>query len=120
MAAAALFIGFGAPARAREPQALDLLNEVLGLYSELQATGQIESFEPVLLDPHGGDLNGFLLLRGSQEQLDALRAREDFQRTVARAGLVLDGFGVVGAHLGEGLQGRLSLYEEQVNEQLSA
>ncbi len=120
MAAAALFIGFGQPARAREPQALDLLNEVLGLYSELAETGQIESFEPALLDPHGGDLNGFLLVRGSREQIDALRAREDFQRTVARAGLVLEGFGVVQAHIGEGLDARLSIYEQQVNEQLSA
>ena len=120
MAAAALFIGFGQPARAREPQALDLLNEVLALYSELAETGQIESFEPVLLDPHGGDLNGFLLIRGSREQIIALRAREDFQRTVARAGLVLEGFGVVDAHIGEGLDARLSIYEQQVNEQLSA
>ncbi len=120
MAAAALFIGFGQPARAREPQALDLLNELLGLYSELAETGQIESFEPALLDPHGGDLNGFLLVRGSREQIDALRAREDFQRTVARAGLVLEGFGVVQAHIGEGLDARLSIYEQQVNEQLSA
>jgi hypothetical protein len=120
MAAAALFIGFGQPARAREPQALDLLNEVLGLYSELAETGEIESFEPVLLDPHGGDLNGFLLIRGSREQIEALKAREDFQRTAARAGLVLDGFGVVDAHIGEGLDARLSIYEQQVNEQLSA
>ena len=120
MAAAALFIGFGQPARAREPQALDLLNEVLGLCSELRATGHIESFEPVLLEPHGGDLNGFLLVRGSPEQLAALRARDDFRRAVARAGLVLDGFGVVDAHIGEGLDARLSVYEQQVNEQLSA
>lgn len=120
MAEAALFIGFGQPARAREPQALELLNELLGLASELQASGQIESFEPVLLEPHGGDLNAFLLLRGSPAQLHALRAGEAFQRIVARAGLVLDGFGVVDAHVGDGLRGRLSLYEHQVNEQLSA
>ena len=117
MADEALFIGFGQPARAREPQALELLNELLGFASELQASGQIESFEPVLLEPHGGDLNAFLLVRGSQDQL---RAGEDFQRIVARAGLVLDGLGVVDAHIGEGLRARLSLYEQQVNEQLSA
>lgn len=51
MADAALFVGFGQPARAREQQALDLFNRALALYTELQARGEIESFEPVLLEP---------------------------------------------------------------------
>ena len=120
MADAALFIGFGQSVRAREPQALDLFKEVLGFYSELRDQGGIESFEPVLLEPHGGDLQGFILIRGTREQLHELRASEDFQRTVARAGLVLDGFGVVDGYVGEGLEARMSVYEQQVNEQLSA
>ena len=30
----------------------------------LQQTGTIQSFDAVFLDPHGGDLNGFFLIKG--------------------------------------------------------
>jgi hypothetical protein len=30
----------------------------------LQLQGTIKSFDTVFLDPHGGDLNGFFLIRG--------------------------------------------------------
>jgi hypothetical protein len=120
MADAALFIGFGRPARAREPQALEVFGRTLQLYGELQGRGEIESFEPVLLEPHGGDLGGFVLIRGSREQLAALRLNEDFRSLCARAGLVVDGFGVVDAHIGDGLGAEMAIYEQQVAEQLSA
>jgi hypothetical protein len=86
----------------------------------LRDAGEIESFEPVLLEPHGGDLGGFVLVRGSREQLQGLRANEDFRRLNARSGRVVDGFGVVDAHVGGGLEAQVSLYGEQVKEQLSA
>ncbi len=120
MADAALFVGFGQPARAREPQALDLFKEALRFYSQLQARGEIESFEPVLLEPHGGDLGGFILIRGRRDQLHQLRVREEFRRINARAGLVIDGFGVVDAYVGEGLDAQFELYEQQDHQQLSA
>lgn len=120
MAEAALFVGFGQPARAREPQALDLFAHLLRFYTELQERGEIESFEPVLLEPHGGDLGGFILIRGTPDQLHELKAQGEFRRTSARAGLVVDGFGVVDAHVGEGLQAQVALYGQQVEEQLSA
>lgn len=34
----------------------------------------IESFEAVILEPHGGDLAGFILIRGSQDKLAQLRS----------------------------------------------
>ena len=120
MADAALFVGFGRPARAREPQALEVFSQALELYTELQGSGDIESFEPVWLEPHGGDLNGFIIIRGDRDLLHQLRAGEDFRRLSARADLVVDGFGVVEAHVGSGLDAQLALYRQQVEEQLSA
>ena len=120
MAEAAIFVGFGQAARAREPQALELFREATAFYSRLQQEGRMESFEPVLLQPHGGDLAGFILLRGTLDQLTALQADEEFLRLNARAGLVVDSFGVVPAFVGEGLQAQFALYEEQVREQLSS
>lgn len=120
MADAGLFVGFGQPARAREQQALELFSRALDLYSELQARGEIDSFEPVLLEPHGGDLAGFILIRGTRDQLHELRQSEDFRRITARAGLVVEQFGVVDAHVGDGVSAQLAIYEQQMNEQLGA
>ena len=120
MADAALFVGFGQPARAREPQALEVFDEAARFYGELHGRGDIASFEAVLLEPHGGDLSGFFLIRGERAQIDRLRAHPDFRRINARAGLVVDGLGVVDAHIGSGVAAQLALYREQVEKQLSA
>lgn len=120
MANAALFVGFGQPARARERQALALLNRALALYASLQQRGEIESFEHVLLDPHGGDLSGFILIRGEREQLQRLREHDEFRATNARATLVVEGFGVVDAYVGESFDAQLAVYQQELEEQLSA
>ena len=120
MADAAVFVGFGQAARAREPQALELFARLMEFCSQRGERGEIESFEPVLLQPHGGDLAGFVLIRGSLEQLTALQTDEEFLRLSTRAGLVVDGFGVVPAFIGEGLRAQVALYDEQVREQLGS
>ena len=64
MAGEALFIGWGAVVRGREQQALQVFQESMQYYGGLQQEGRIESFDVYLLAPHGGDLNGFVILRG--------------------------------------------------------
>jgi hypothetical protein len=59
MADSGLFVGFGLPVRARERQGIKVLNEAFEYYSRLQQDGEIESFEPVLLEPHRGESAGF-------------------------------------------------------------
>lgn len=120
MADAALFVGFGVPARARERQAIALLKQLASYCEGLRDRGEIDGFEPVLLDAHGGDLSGFFLLRADGERLDRLRRDEDFRRIAARAGLVVEGFGVVGAHMGEAVGEQLEVYGRQVEEQLAS
>jgi hypothetical protein len=114
MADAGLFIGFGNPVRGRESQALELFNESIGYYSRLQEEGEIESFEPVFLEPHGGDLGGFILIRGEAEKLAALRVSEEFTQLTLRAGLCVESIGVVGADLAERLQRQMAFYTEQI------
>ncbi len=87
----------------REQKALQVFGEVMAHYTQLQQQGEIESFEPVALEPHGGDLAGFVLIRGEREKLGRLRFSEAFQRLNARGLLVVQQFGVVDAHIGEGL-----------------
>jgi hypothetical protein len=114
MADAGLFIGFGNPVRGRESQALELFNESIGWYSRLQEEGQIEGFEPVFLEPHGGDLNGFFLIRGEAEKLAKLRVSEEFTQFMIRAGLCVESIGVVGADMNERLQSQMAFYTEQI------
>jgi len=114
MAEGALFIGWGAVARGREKEAVDLFNEILGFYGRLEEEGEIESFEPVFLEPHGGDLSGFVLLRGDPEKLAEVRVSEEFTQYSTRAALVVDNFGVVGADLADRLQRQMAFYIEQI------
>ena len=44
----------------------------------LQSEGKIESFEPVILSAHGGDLNGFIMIKGDAEKLAKVRADDVF------------------------------------------
>jgi hypothetical protein len=114
MADAGLFIGWGEVVRGREDRALDVFNETLEFYGQLQSDGRIESFEVCLLDPHGGELAGFAMLRGSEDQMDAVHRAEDFQREMTKATLIVDNLGVVPAAIGEGLARAMSIYQQEI------
>jgi hypothetical protein len=116
MADAGLFIGWGEVVRGREERALEVFNETMQFYGQLQQDGRIESFEPCLLDPHGGDLAGFVLLRGSAEQMDALHHDDEFQRHTTRANFIVDNLGVIHAYLGEELGRQMSRFQAEVPE----
>ncbi len=120
MADGAIFVGFGRAARARERQANELFDSARRFYADLQQQGKIGGFEVVLLQPHGGDLSGFFLIRGSRDQLDGLSENDTFQRLNARGPLVWESFGVLPAYVGEGLDACYELYRSQVDEQLSS
>jgi len=63
-----------------------------------------ERVERVALTPHGGSVNGFLLLFGERAKLDELRRTDDFERFSIRLGTLFDGYGVVPGLNNEGLQ----------------
>lgn len=57
--------------------------------------GEITSFEAFALEPHGGDLGGFALIRGDAGKLAQLRYSREFQRLNNRSATVVENFGVV-------------------------
>jgi hypothetical protein len=114
MADAGLFIGWGQVVRGREDRALEVFNETIELYGQMQADGRIESFEVGLLQPHGGELGGFELIRGSEDQIDALRRSEDFERINTKASLIVDDLGIVDMLIGEGLGRAMAIYQEEI------
>jgi len=116
MADAGLFIGYGFPVRGREAKAVQVFNEANQFWATLQQQGQIESFEVGLLEPHGGELNGFSLVRGSPEQLAQVRLSPEFQRLTTRAQLIVDDLGIVGVMLGQRLAEQIARFLQQAGE----
>jgi hypothetical protein len=116
MAQAGLFIGWGHAVHGRETKAVQVFEEGLEFWRDREASGAIESFEVVFLGPHGGDLNGFLLVRGTHEQLAAVRADDGFRRINARAAAVVDGLGIIDATLGDGIAPAIATFQEVLEE----
>lgn len=116
MADAGLFIGWGAPVRGREAKSIEVFGEALAFYGGLESDGRIESHDVALLSPHGGDLDGFILLRGSAEQMAALRQDEEFQRMTTRAQMIVDNVGVVDAALGSGIESQMAHYQAAIGD----
>ncbi len=112
MAGDALFLGWGQVVRGREQLALQTFQETMTYYGKLQEDGSIEGFDTFLLAPHSGDLAGFVIMRGEQASLDAVRSSPEFLRVVTRAGAVVDNVGVVSAYTGEALAQVMGLFGE--------
>jgi hypothetical protein len=116
MAEAALYIGWGAPARGREKQALDVFNESMQYYGRVQQKGKIENVEVAILTPTGGDVGGFFLLRGTAQQIDSLRRDEEFQGLLNQVQLIADGLRITDAIVDEGIAQQISRYEKVVGQ----
>ncbi len=116
MAEAVLFVGWGAVIPGREQKSLQVFSEGVAYWQRLQAQGEIEDFEAVQLEPHGGELAGFVLIRGERETLERVRYSDEFLRLNARAGLVVKNFGVVAGFSGEALNQQFAIFLEQAAE----
>jgi hypothetical protein len=82
----------------------------------LQQDGRIEGFDVLLLAPHGGDLNGFVVLRGDRKALADVRFSEEFERLIARASAIIDSPGVIPAYAGEALAQQMGRFQEVADE----
>jgi hypothetical protein len=116
MAGDALFLGWGPPVRGREQLALQVFQEAVSYYGKLQEEGRIERFDGYLLDPHGGDLDGFFVISAERSALDALRSDPDFQRLLVRAASIVDNLGLVSAYGGEALAEQMAMFGERAQE----
>ena len=109
-----LFIGWGASVRGREERGLEVFNESMGLYGRLQQEGRIEQFNVVLLDANS-DLAGYIELHGSADQLTAVRASDEFRRTLIDASLIVDDLRVIEGFTNEGIAQEMALYQQSVS-----
>jgi hypothetical protein len=111
MADRILFISWGAPARGREERGLEVFTEALGLLGRMQQDGLIESFDVAVMAPNG-DLNGFVVVHGSAEQIDALRQNEDFLSSTADAMMIVERLRHIEGYANEGVARQMERYRE--------
>jgi hypothetical protein len=95
---------------------MKLFQKSMELYGKWQADGLIESYETVLLSAHGGDLNGFVLIRGDAQKLGKLRRDDSFQNMVVEANYCLEGYGLVLGFVGDGLTDILTRWSKIIGE----
>jgi hypothetical protein len=111
-----LMVGWGNAVRGREQQAAKVFGEAVELYTQLQQQGKISGFEAFFLEPHGGDLAGFFLLRGEQDALAHVRTSDEFTTLNTRAGMIVENFGVVGAQTGARVEQLMGEFLEAAKE----
>jgi hypothetical protein len=111
MADRVLFVGWGTPVRGREERGLEVFIEAIGICGRMQQEGRIEKFDVVLLGP-SGDLNGYMELHGSGEQLGAVREDEEFRRNTADASLIVDGLLHIDGYTNDRVARELAMYQE--------
>ncbi len=114
MAEAGIFVGWGQPTRGREKHALDVFNESMQYWGDLQRDGAIEGFDVAILTPHGAELGGYCMLKGTERQIDSLRRDEQFRRWINRVQLIADQVSVVDAFVDQGLARALGDYQHEL------
>jgi hypothetical protein len=114
MADSVLMITWGPPVYGREERGLEVFNESMGLYGRFQQEGRIESFDVAILEPNGL-MDGFIALRGSAEQLAALRQDEEFRRTTVDASLIVQDLQLIDGTTGDGVARDVAMYSEAIS-----
>ena len=109
-----VLFGWDRPIPGRETVSAAHFQEFVQYLGGLQQSGTIQSFEAVFLDPHGGDLNGFFLIRGESAKLDAVIASDAWQTHITRAGMHLEGVGVIRGATGELIMERMAQWSKLI------
>ncbi|MFN0165093.1 MAG: hypothetical protein ACKV22_01580 [Bryobacteraceae bacterium] len=105
-----MLFGWNRSIPGREKVSAEHFEEFVKYLGDLQQKGAIQMFDVVLLDAHGGDLNGFFLIKGEAGQLDALVSTTEWITHVTRAALHLDGAGIIRGVTGDHVMGRMALW----------
>ena len=110
----ALFVGCGRTFPGRERPAIETYHAWIEVLEDLKTKGEIEDFKTFLLDPHGGELDGFTLVFADQEKLFELLVREDLAVLCRRAMAEYAKFSIIPAITGDLVEREYKLLEEEV------
>jgi hypothetical protein len=116
MSSNVVLFGWDHPIPGREQISAAHFQEFMGYLGSLQDSGSIGSWEVVFLNPHGGDLNGFFLIKGDPEQISDLIASDDWVRHMTRATLHLQDPGAVAGAAGDLVMDRFGMWSSLIPE----
>lgn len=114
MSSNAIVFGWDRSLPGREQLSARHFQDFVAYLQAQKSGGRIESFDPVLLEPHGGTVNGFFLIRGTDDQIAALAASPDYIQHQIRAQLHLDGFGAWRAVAGAAVNERMAMWMQAI------
>ena len=112
MADRLLYISWDLPVRGMEARAVEVFNEALGLLGRRQQEGKIESFDVALFKP--GELGGYIVAKGSVDQIHALREDEEFVRNTLDSQMCVDGIKHIEGFCEAAVAEQMTLYNEAV------
>ena len=108
-----LFISWGENIAGREERGLEVFNETIGFYGRCKDEGRIEDFAVVLLAPNA-DVDGYLQIAGSAEQLAALTDDDEYLRMLTEASTVVHKVRVSEGFTGNGIARLMGIYSAAV------
>jgi hypothetical protein len=108
----AIFVGWNRAIAGRESHSLEHFGEGGGWLGKQKADGNIADFDIVTLQVHGGDLNGFAVVKGDAAQLTKLQDSEEWQDHIARGARNMQGLGVIPAFVGDELAKQLGRFQK--------
>ena len=114
MKANVMFFGWNRPIPGREKISAEHFREFVQYLGGLQKRGTIQHFEPIFLEPHGGDMNGFFLIKGEGNKLDELTGTDEWIKHTIRAGSHLQGAGFLRGVAGDLLMEQMKLWTESI------
>jgi hypothetical protein len=114
MSSNVLFFGWNRSIYGREKESAAHFQDFMKYLEGLLQSKIIKSFEPVFLDLHGGDMNGFFFIKGDGDKIDTLIDSEDWIKHTIRANFHLEGFGVVRGVTGDMLLERMDLWAKSI------
>lgn len=109
-----IVFGWNRPIPGREEISASHFEEFLNYLAGMQQAGTIHSFDTVFLSPHGGDMNGFFLIRGETSKLDALVSSTEWVTHMTRANLHLEGSGAVRGNTGEAVDEMFGIWSSNI------
>jgi hypothetical protein len=113
MADTLLFVKFDAPVRGMEERAIEVFNDALGILGRRQQEGKIESFDVALFEPTG-DMGGYMVAKGTADQINALRVDDEFVRNTIDAQLCVDGIQHIIGACDNAIAEQMALYQEAI------
>jgi hypothetical protein len=114
----AVFIISDQVRQGRERRALRVFKASREYFEGLEKQKAIENFEMGVAGPAAPtDMSGFLMVRGTEDQLRAVRESKEFRRLMLRTALVVEHLRVVRVLIGgEPLQTVLQEFEEEIKD----